>query len=406
MKFFRQAALCAAILGSLVGSALAQGLGSAASISASGTSAAVALPLSPASTNYKSVIIAPAAGTSVEIFYALGRASAAASATPGTVAAAGSTPSAALPSGGICLNMGSYTNVAAITGGSAATVRITQINGCTQFAGGGGSSGGGSTTANQGTAAAASGAWPFYGTVGGTALSATNGWWTNILQGNAVLSATNGLFVAPTTAASWGVTGTFWPYSLGQGASAASVPSVEASDSPLIPFAANPVASITRSGNTTTYTINTGWNNGTPTFFSFTGACRVNGGQVLIPTINIWSSANPTLKLTGILWLFAGVPGTNVSDNATFTIAAASGNPSTGDFSLLTGSKQGFPFTLGNAQISAGAANSSTTLSGTNYQAKCASGTTTITGMVEVTNAYIPANAEVLSVGLNTIGAN
>ena len=155
MKFFHRAAICAAILGSLTGSALAQGLGSAASISATGTSASVALPLSPASTNYKSVIIAPAAGTSVEVFYALGGASAAASATPGTVAAAGSTPSAALPSGGICLNVSGYTNVAAITGGTAATVRITQINGCTQFAGGGGSSGGGgSTTANQGAAAA------------------------------------------------------------------------------------------------------------------------------------------------------------------------------------------------------------------------------------------------------------
>ena len=241
---------------------------------------------------------------------------------------------------------------------------------------------GGSTTANQGTAAAASGAWPFYGTVGGAALGATNG-----------------LFVQPTTAATWAVTGTFWPYSLGQTTSSASVPMVEASDSPLIPFAANPVASITRSANTTTYTIDTGWNNGTPTFFSFTSACRVNGGQVLISTINIWSSANPTLKLTGILWLFSAVPGTNVSDNATFTIASA-------DFTNLTGSKQGFPFTLTNAQVNTGAANSSATLSGVTYQGKCASGTTTITGMVEVTNAYVPANAEVLSVGLNTVGAN
>lgn len=186
---------------------------------------------------------------------------------------------------------------------------------------------------------------------------------------------------------------------LGQAAGASSVPTVEASDSPLIPFAANPIATITRSANTTTYTNNTGWNNGTPTFFSFTGACRVKGGQVLIPMINIWSSANPTLKLTGILWLFSAVPGTNVNDNATFTIASA-------DFTNLTGSKQGFAFTLGNAQVNTGAANSGATLSGVTYQGKCASGTTTITGMVEVTNAYVPANAEVLSVGLNTIGSN
>lgn len=148
MKFFHRAAICAAILGSLTGSALTQGLGSAASISASGTSTAVAVPLSPTATAYKSVIIAPAPGTSVEVFYALGGSTAAASTTPGTVAAAGSTPSAALPSGGICLNMGGYTEIAAITGGTAATIRITQISGCTQFvAGSSASSSGGSTNA-------------------------------------------------------------------------------------------------------------------------------------------------------------------------------------------------------------------------------------------------------------------
>lgn len=173
----------------------------------------------------------------------------------------------------------------------------------------------------------------------------------------------------------------------------------ESPNSPLAPFAANPAASITRPANTTTYTANTGWNNGTPTFFSFTGACRVNGGQVLIPSINIRSSANPTLKLTGILWLFAGVPGTNVSDDATFTIASV-------DFAILTGNAQGFAFTLANSQANTGAANSAAALSGVTYQGKCASGSTTITGMVEVTNAYVPASAEVLTVDLNTIGAN
>jgi hypothetical protein len=162
--------------------------------------------------------------------------------------------------------------------------------------------------------------------------------------------------------------------------------------------AAYSTASVTRPANTTTYTANTGWNNGTPTFFSLTGACRGNGGQVLIPRIDIWSSANPSLKLTGVLYLFSAVPGTNVSDNATFTIASA-------DFANLTGSMAGFPFTLSNYQAS-GAANSSTTLFGTTYQAQCATGTTTITGMVQVTNAYIPTSAEVLHVGIATSGVN
>jgi hypothetical protein len=163
-------------------------------------------------------------------------------------------------------------------------------------------------------------------------------------------------------------------------------------------FGAYSTASITRSANTTTYTVNTAWNNGTPTFFSLTAACRANGTQVLIPRIDIWSSANPTLKLTGVLWLFSAVPGTNVSDDATFNIASA-------DFANLTGSFAGFPFTLTSNQAS-GAANSSTSLTGATYQAQCASGSTTITGMVEVTNAYVPVSAEVLHVGIATTGVN
>ena len=163
-------------------------------------------------------------------------------------------------------------------------------------------------------------------------------------------------------------------------------------------FASLSPASITRSANTTTYTANTGWNNGTPTFFSFTGACRGVGAEVLIPEIDIWSSANQATKLQGVLWLFAAVPGTNVSDDATFNIAAA-------DFANLTGNQNGFAFTLASAQAS-GAANSGASLTGTTYHAQCASGTTTITGMVQVVNAYVPLNAEVLHVALHTVGIN
>ena len=72
MKFFRQAALCAAILSSLTGSALAQGLGGNASISAttSSGSSPVQFPLAGAANqnSFTSAIIAPATGTSVEAF--------------------------------------------------------------------------------------------------------------------------------------------------------------------------------------------------------------------------------------------------------------------------------------------------------------------------------------------------
>jgi hypothetical protein len=164
-------------------------------------------------------------------------------------------------------------------------------------------------------------------------------------------------------------------------------------------FSAYSKASITRLANTTTYTIDTGWNGTSPTFFTFAAACRIVGGQVLIPQIDIYSNSNPTLPLTGTLWLFSGVPATNVADNATFAIASS-------DFSNLTGSYAGFPFTLANKQGSVGASNSSASLTGVAYHGSCASGTTTITGMVEVTNAYIPISAEVLTVGISTVGTN
>ncbi len=163
-------------------------------------------------------------------------------------------------------------------------------------------------------------------------------------------------------------------------------------------FGAASTASITRSANTTTYSANTAWNNGTPTFFSFTGACRVNGGEVLIPEIDVWSSANQATKLQGVLWLFQAVPGTNVGDDVTFNITA-------GDFANLTGNQNGFAFTLASAQA-AGAANSGVSLTGTTYHAQCASGSTTITGMVQVVNAYVPLNAEVLHVAIHTVGIN
>lgn len=166
-------------------------------------------------------------------------------------------------------------------------------------------------------------------------------------------------------------------------------------------FGALSNSAVTRVGNTTTYTANTGWctlTSSCVTTFSFANACRVNGGQVIIQEIDIWSSANPTLKLQGILWLFAGVPGTILSDDATFAIASA-------DFANLTGNHAGHAFTLANNQASS-AANSSASLTGTSFQAQCASGTTTINGMVQVVNAYVPASAEILNISLRTLGVN
>lgn len=176
---------------------------------------------------------------------------------------------------------------------------------------------------------------------------------------------------------------------------------LNAINQPTTVFAATPTASVTRPANTTTYTANTGWCNLTAacaTVFTFTSACRVNGEAVLIPEIDIWSSANQSTKLQGVLYLFSAAIGTVINDNATFTIAAA-------DFANLTGNQQGFAFTLGNSQAS-GAANSGISLTGTTYHAQCFAGSTQIVGMVQVVNAYVPVSAEVLHVTLHTVGLN
>jgi hypothetical protein len=113
------------VASSITAVACAQSIGGNASISATGTSSSVQLPANTPS--YPAVIIAPATGVTTEIFYALGNSSVAAIATPGA------TQSPSLPPNGICVNVGPNTYVAAITGGTAASVRITQLSTCPPF---------------------------------------------------------------------------------------------------------------------------------------------------------------------------------------------------------------------------------------------------------------------------------
>ena len=165
-------------------------------------------------------------------------------------------------------------------------------------------------------------------------------------------------------------------------------------------FSASPTSAITRPGNTTTYTVNTAWCHLTSscvTTFTFTGACRVNGGQVLVPGIDLWLSDKQTTPLQGILWVFNVVPGTIIQDNATFTIAGA-------DFANLTGAMQGFPFTMVSPQVSGN--NAGVSITGTSYPMQCAANSTTLYAMVQVVNAYVPTSAEILNVTLHTVGVN
>jgi hypothetical protein len=156
---------------------------------------------------------------------------------------------------------------------------------------------------------------------------------------------------------------------------------------------------ITRPSNTTTYTANTGWANATSgaTYTTLTNVCRVAGGQVLIPQIDIHVDENPATKLQGILWLFDTVPSDAIEDNAAFNIPAA-------DYANLTGNVEGFPFTLVNNQSTA--THSGISLTGTTYHAKCASASRDMYAMVQVVNAYVPTASEILVTKIHALAAN
>lgn len=126
MKFLSNTML-AALLG-LSQHANAQAIGGNASLSVSSVSANVILP-STNTAQFPSVILAPAPSSSQEIFYNFG-----------TAAVAATTSSPALPSGGICINIGPATYVAGITATGTATLRVTQVSGCVPFSGSSGAS--------------------------------------------------------------------------------------------------------------------------------------------------------------------------------------------------------------------------------------------------------------------------
>lgn len=98
--------------------AAAQVIGGNASLDVTTTSGRVALPAS--TLGYPAILIAPAQGSTEEIFYSLGDSSVVATAT-----------SPALPTYGICFQgAGGNSYVAAITATGTATLRITQLTQC------------------------------------------------------------------------------------------------------------------------------------------------------------------------------------------------------------------------------------------------------------------------------------
>ena len=182
----------------------AETIGGNASLGVTSVSGNVALPASVVA--YPAVLIEPAAGTSVEVFYKLDLGS--------FTAATLSSP--ALPPGGVCFNnVGSSKGyLAAITASGSATLRITQLTQCPGQVSG--SSGGGtvSLSGNSGTPSqtavsvgvtsttvlAAAGATSFLKLC--LAQSAANGIWVN-WAGAAAVAAAPSEYMAPGQCDTW-----------------------------------------------------------------------------------------------------------------------------------------------------------------------------------------------------------
>lgn len=110
-------------------------------------------------------------------------------------------------------------------------------------------------------------------------------------------------------------------------------------------------------------------------------AARVSGGSAELRDITIISSATPAAPLQGELWIFDSAV-TAVNDNATFALSDA-------DALKLVAV---IPFTLV-AQPS----NSVAIIAGINLGFTCV-GSADLRYLVRVKNAYVPANAETLTV--------
>jgi opacity protein-like surface antigen len=113
--------LAAALAIALVAPASAQSVVGNASLGVSGSSARVALPAGSTSSPY--LMVRPtSSGSNSEVFYQLG-----------TSAVAAATTGPALPSNGICLNVGPNTHLAAITASGTAGLRLTRLTLCPPF---------------------------------------------------------------------------------------------------------------------------------------------------------------------------------------------------------------------------------------------------------------------------------
>ena len=145
--------------------------------------------------------------------------------------------------------------------------------------------------------------------------------------------------------------------------------------------------SYTRPADTTTYAVGDALAESTsaPTALEFANAARVSGGSGEITGLVVVTSTAAATALAGELWVFAGASApTATNDNAAF-------NPSDSDALNVVAV---IPFSVG----SAGSSNRVYDVGPLACPYVC--NATSLWGLVRVTNAYVPASAEVVTLGL------
>ena len=153
---------------------------------------------------------------------------------------------------------------------------------------------------------------------------------------------------------------------------------------------------ITRPNNTTQYAAGEVITQTTPVVLTFEGASRLPGGNSMIIDAIIMDSANQTLKLSAELWLFTAAPVMD-DDNAVFT-------PTSAELLKLIGIMQFSTAFVGDA--AAGASGNCALVSEHTYlpqNFQCASGLTSIYGVLITRNAYTPIANEVLTIILKVL---
>lgn len=162
---------------------------------------------------------------------------------------------------------------------------------------------------------------------------------------------------------------------------------VHANDDPLVTIllggGTTCTTQVVRPGNTTPFTIDDAFADATTGGFSLVNAARISGGSGIITDVFLVGSNDPGTKLQAELWIFDSAV-TAMVDNAAWSL-------SDGDAAKAVAR---IPFTL----ESGGAAASYSFAQVQGSWGFTCVGSADLRFMIKVKNAYVPANAETLTV--------